>query len=390
MTPAARVAAAITVLDAIAAGRSAEQALAAWGRASRFAGSGDRAALRDLVFDALRCRASAAALGGSADGRGLMLGLAVQQGWDIGAIFTGAGHAPAVPSPDEAAQLAAPPALEDWQEMDLPAWLWPVWQADLGADAERAARALRHRAALFLRANLRRGDVDSAIAALDRDGVTAVPHPDCAGCLEVTANPRRVAAAAAYRDGLVEVQDAASQIAVASLDIAPGTRVLDYCAGGGGKALALADRFDCRVVAHDVAMVRMQDIAPRADRAGVAVAVVDTAALASQAPFDVVVVDAPCSGSGTWRRNPEAKWALTADGLADFAALQDRVLAEAARYLAPGGTLVYMTCSVLRAENDAVTDRFCAAGKANPGGAALRLLPDDRHDGFYCRTLLCD
>ena len=383
MTPAARVAAAIEVLDAILAGRSAEQALSNWARNSRFAGSKDRAALRDHVFDALRKRASAAALGGGLTGRGLMIGTLSQDGIDPASLFTGEGHAPEALTVEEVGLLASPPELSPPDADDLPAWLWPVWQSDLKENASDAAQALRDRAPLFLRVNQRRGTVDQAIAALGDDDITVSTHPTQHGCLRVDSNPRRVKLSTAYTDGLVEVQDASSQMAVAVMDVPDGAHVLDYCAGGGGKALALADQFDCAVTAHDVAEQRMADIGPRAERAGVQIETAATDALMGLGPFDVVVVDAPCSGSGTWRRNPESKWQFTEDKLFGFSTLQGEVLANAAKYLKPDGTLYYMTCSVLTAENDAVVDQFVANDPTWVKGATLHLHPGATNDGFY-------
>jgi len=390
LTPAARVAAAITVLDDILRGRSAEQALSAWARASRFAGSKDRAALRDLVFDALRRRASCAALGGGLHGRGLMIGLGQQQSWDMDAIFTGAGYAAPQMSEAEHQLQSSPPALSDPERHDLQDWQWDMLQQDLGQDAGPVADALRDRAPLFLRVNMRKSSVEAAVAALAEDQITAIPPPIVDTGLEVTSNERRVKTSRAYADGLVEIQDAASQIAVAGLDIRAGARVLDYCAGGGGKALAISDQYDCDVTAHDIDPGRMRDIGPRAARAGCQITAVESDALKGLPLFDVVVVDAPCSGSGTWRRNPEAKWALTKKKLFGFQDLQQNVLRQAAEYLRPGGRLVYMTCSIFNYENQDVTKHFCSVGGGVPVGPALQLYPSAQHDGFYCEPIRKD
>jgi 16S rRNA (cytosine967-C5)-methyltransferase len=189
--------------------------------------------------------------------------------------------------------------------------------------------------------------------------------------------------AAAYETGLVEIQDAASQIAVAALEIPDGATVLDYCAGGGGKALAITDRFNCQVSAYDIAEQRTKDIAPRAERAGVLIEVVTTEALNPDAGYDIVVVDAPCSGSGTWRRNPEAKWGFTQDNLNEFSALQSEVIVAASAFVRPAGVLYYMTCSVLSDENDQVVQRFVDDNAGWTVEPILRLLPSDASDGFF-------
>lgn len=384
MTPGARVAAAIAVLDQIADGTAAEQALTAWARGSRYAGSKDRAAVRDQVFDVLRAKRSL----GDGDGRSLMQRLAQREGWDIDALFSGEGHAPAELTQAERDALATPPTLSDAARCDVPEWLWPQWQASLGAAAEPAAVAQQGRAAVFLRVNAHKGSAAEAIAALATDGVGAVAHPTVAGCLQVTDNPRRVKVAAAYLHGLVEVQDASSQQAVAMVPVPDGGRVLDYCAGGGGKALAFADHVGVQVFAHDIAPARMRDLPERAARAGVTVTTLATDDLGAHAPFDVVFCDAPCSGSGTWRRAPDAKWRLTQDRLDALNAMQDDVLRSAAPLVGAGGVLAYASCSVLACEN---ADRVAAFVAAHPAWRIiqeLRLLPDDNGDGFYLALMV--
>lgn len=386
MTPAARIAAAITLLDAIAAGEPAERALTNWGRAHRFAGSGDRAALRDHVYDALRCRGSFAALGGAADGRGLMLGMCRAAGIDPATVFTGAGHAPAALTGAEAEALARPvPAAADLAASDWPDWLLPQLRADLGEDFDAVSEAMRARAPVFLRVNLAKASVAEAAQALAQEGIGTEPHPLAATALRVLSGARRIAASQAYLQGQVELQDVASQAVLGGLLLPEAARVLDYCAGGGGKALALAAAHPgARITAHDIDPGRMKDIPPRATRAGARIALAAPGKVSGV--FDLVLVDAPCSGSGTWRRTPEAKWRLTPARLAELTALQDQILARAAGHVAPGGQLLYMTCSLLSAENDARIAVF-----VQRGGFALaecrRYSPRDGGDGFFAARL---
>lgn len=360
MTPAARVQAAIEALDKILAGAAAEQVLTNWGRAARYAGSGDRAAVRDHVFTALRQRQSAAALGGGATGRGLMLGLLRAAGIDPAGVFTGAPYAPAALTAPEAALATQPVCLADLPEavaLDCPDWLLAPLRAALGEGCAPSLAAMRDRAPLFLRANTLWGSREDACALLAEDGVDALAHPLAPTALEVRGGETRLRASRAMAEGAVEVQDAASQALVEALPLQPGWRVLDYCAGGGGKTLALGARAPVSLVAHDANPARMRDLQPRARRAGLKVREMPTAALPASA-FDLVLVDAPCSGSGTWRRQPEAKWALTPQRLADLAALQGQILDTAMGHVGPGGVLAYATCSLLQAENEAVADAF--------------------------------
>lgn len=381
MTPAARIAAAIEVLDLWLYGEPAERALTNWARANRFAGSGDRAAIRDHVYDAIRCRRSFAALGGAATGRGLMLGGVRAAGADPEAVFTGEGHAP--PPLTEAESVAPAPPDDPLVALDCPDWLAPALRDSLGAGFAPVMAALRQRAAVHLRVNLARGTRAAAAARLEAEGIATRPHPLSPTALEVTGNARRVKTSGAYAEGLVELQDAASQAVVDALvPLAPGARVLDYCAGGGGKALALAAR-GADVVAHDADPRRMADLPARADRAGAAIACLATDDLAAAGPFDLVLVDAPCSGSGAWRRQPEAKWRLDAARLAELTALQARILDAAAGLVAPGGRLAYATCSLLAAENEAAATDFLARSSGWHLLGTRRLTPLDGGDGFF-------
>ncbi len=383
MTPSARISAAIAILDAILAGQPAEPALLGWSRASRFAGSGDRAAVRDLVFEALRRRDSLAARGGALSGRGLMLGLLRLRDEDPDLVFTGLGHAPAPLSPEEKAAGASPADAEALS--DLPGWIWPDWQASLGDDALRAAHLMRDRAPVWLRVNPRQATVAAVQDHLDRDGIATEVHPDLPPALRVTAGERRIAASSAYRDGWIELQDLSPQLACAALPLTPGARVLDYCAGGGGKSLALAAREEIEVTAYDAAPARMADLPERARRAGAKIAIASTGKLGRD--HDLVLIDVPCSGSGTWRRTPDAKWRLDREGLNRLQATQAQILREAAPLVRPGGHLAYMTCSLLDQEND---DRINDFLKRNPQFSAQmrrRWLTPEGSDGFYLSLL---
>lgn len=383
MTPAARLAAAIEVLDRVLTGVPAEQALTTWGRAHRFAGSGDRHALRDLVFAALRCRRSFAALGGGLTGRGLVLGLVRASGQDPDSLFTGQGHAPAVVQPDEVGRV---PVGEE--ALDVPDWLAPRLQGSLGGDYAAILQALQHRAPVFLRVNLARISRDKAVARLAQDGILAEAVSWVKTAIKVTENERKIQTSSTYLAGLVELQDAASQAVIAALDLAPGLRVLDYCAGGGGKALAMAAA-GAVVDAHDANPQRMAGLPDRAARAGVPVRIVADPAVTS--PYDLVLMDVPCSGSGSWRRDPPGKWALTPDSLAALVAVQARILDRCVPLVAPGGALAYATCSLLADENEAQIAGFLARHPGWTASFQTRFTPLQGGDGFFVAKLSqCD
>lgn len=383
MTPAARVAAAIEVLDAISQGLAAEQALTRWARQSRFAGSKDRAAVRDHVFDVLRIKQSAAALGGGATGRGLMIGLMRSQNIDLDTIFTGEGYAPAALSPDEqpAADHSAPPEAS-W---NLPNWLRPEFERSLADQALQTAQALQGRAPVTLRVNARKASRTEAAKSLAAEGIITRDNPRADHALTVTEGARRIRASRAFADGLVELQDAASQAVVEGLPAAQ--TCLDYCAGGGGKALALAAQPQRQVFAHDVDTTRMKDLPERADRAEVEIKALSSAGVTQQAPFDLVLCDAPCSGSGAWRRSPGGKWALTPDRLEELCHLQQDILAQAGTLVGPGGWLIYATCSVLRRENEDQVEAFLAANRGWEATLQRRFDVSPDGDGFFTAHL---
>lgn len=381
MTPGARIAAAIAVLDRILAGEPAEKALVNWARNSRFAGSGDRSAVRDHVFDALRRIRSASALGGgrwpeATSGRALMLGLIRAQGGDETALFNGQGHAPAAVTEEE-----APRRPEGLEALDCPDWLAPQLREALGARFEAVMDVMQSRAPVFLRVNLRLSDLEGARRILAAEEIETRPHPLAATALEVISGAKKIARSEAYLNGVVELQDVASQAVVAALDLKDGQRVLDFCAGGGGKSLAMAAMADLQIDAHDISFARMSDLPARAERARAEITLKETAALSGG--YDLVLADAPCSGSGAWRRQPEARWRLDAAGLARLTALQAEVLSAAAAQVAPGGQLAYATCSLLEVENGGQIAAFLDANPDYRLLRDLRLTPADGGDGFY-------
>lgn len=385
MTPAARIAAAIEILDQVIDGAPAERVLTTWARQNRYAGSGDRAAVRDHVYDALRRLHSSAAFGGAMTGRGVMLGLLRQQEVPVETLFTGIGHAPP-PLSDAEMQPSAPPGPD--QAVDCPSWLAPQLRSDLGDDFVPVMARMQCRAPVFLRVNIARTSLAKAQAALAAEGIETRPAPLSPTALEVLSNARRIQQGAAYVTGLVELQDAASQAISDAVPLAPGQRVLDLCAGGGGKTLALAARCPgARYFAHDIDPGRMSDLPARAQRAGAEVALLPPEALRDAAPFDVVLVDAPCSGSGAWRRAPQGKWLLTPERLTALGDIQAQVLAQAAGLVGATGIVVYMTCSLLAVENDAQVRQFVANF---PDWQTLRmktLTALDEGDGFFLAIL---
>lgn len=385
MTPAARVQTAIELLSPILEGAPAERVLTQWARRSRFAGSKDRAAIRDHVFDVLRRKNSAAHSGGGEAPRALMIGLLRLQDTDLSEIFTGAPYAP---EPLSGAEQGLGTAEE---QIDLPDWIVPEVRASLGAEFSNIEPLLKGRAPVILRVNLRKTTRTKAAASLASEGIETQNHPLAATALKVTEGARKIRNSAAYRMGLVELQDAASQAAIDRLaEVAPDGnlgRVLDYCAGGGGKLLAMAGRYSGEYFAHDANPARLRDLPDRCKRAGVKAKVISTEEATGSAPFDLVFCDVPCSGSGTWRRDPDGKWKLNRESLDEILDLQREILAISQHLVKDDGFLAYATCSLLEAENTAQIDRFLATHSDWSLRYQKRWTLLDDCDGFFSAVL---
>ncbi len=374
MTPAAHALAAIEVLAEIEERRRpAAQALKDWGASRRFAGSGDRARIASLVYDALRSRASIAWRMGAETPRALVLGaLAFTRGLDaeaIAASFAESRHAPGPPSQDERAAMAGA-TLEGAPlhvRGDYPEWLDGSFARAFGEERAEEGAALARRAPLDLRANALKGDRGKALAALAHLRPEPTPLSPWGLRVPLTDDGRGppVQAEPAHLTGLVEVQDEGSQLAALVAAAAPGEQVVDLCAGAGGKTLALAAGMENRgqLYAHDSDIRRLAPLHDRAARAGVRNLQIrsprgkENVLADLEGRADLVLVDAPCTGTGTWRRNPDAKWRLRPNALELRMREQDAALDDGARLARPGGRLVYVTCSLLAEENG---DRIAA------------------------------
>ena len=429
MTPGARIAAAIDILETMAAaGRAADDVAASYFRNHRYIGSKDRAQVSRHVYSVLRHRA---ALDWWVDRAGrsniaassrtrMMAALAIAAGEPAGEIvgsFDGGRFRPAALSPVEGRLVEAlagrslrHPAMPRAVANDFPDWLEPYLEAVYGDRLEEEMAGLNASAPVDLRVNLIKTDREGALRALAAENVRAEPTPWSPVGLRL-AERVPLSGLTAFKDGLIEVQDEGSQLAALLAGAKPGMRVVDFCAGAGGKTLALAASMKNRgkIVACDTADWRLDRSGQRLRRAGVSN--VERQALKSERDpwvkrhaksFDRVLVDAPCLGIGSWRRNPDAKWRATPNDLAELQIRQHDILASAARLVKPGGRLAYVTCSLLREENEAQAERFLAEtpdftllpvaqawdealGTPCPaGGDYLRLTPAQHGtDGFF-------
>ena len=436
MTPGARIEAAIDLIGRIDAEPvPAERVITPYMRARRYIGSKDRRAIGDLVYATLRARARIdwwLERAGQGDGVArprrvviAALGLVASMTADeIGALFDGGGYHPTPLDPEECALAGAvagqpldhaeqPPSVRG----ECPAWLMEEFTQAFGGGLDAELAALTRGAPLDLRVNTLKGGRDGAIAALAQEGIEAEPTPISPLGLRLD-GPLALYGGAAYEGGLVEVQDEGSQVVALLTDARSGMAVADLCAGAGGKTLALAACMENRgtLIALDIDQRRLDRAAKRLKRAGAGIVrrhllrKCDPWPARRAGTFDRVLVDAPCSGSGAWRRQPDQRWRLTRSTLAGYVAAQDEILAAAAPLVAGGGRLVYATCSLLPAENARRVEAFLAVRPdftllpaervwaETLGGASPAPLPFDgpflllstaRHgtDGFFAAVL---
>lgn len=389
MTPSARVQSAIEILDRIIdaakrKGAPADRIMAEWARTNRYAGSKDRRAIRDFVYGAIRASGPV-----PLSGRAAMLRLAQVQP-EITSLFDGSKYGPSEIGEGEEPAVGGPAA--PWLVKHL---------AKSGIDATEAA-ALLDRAPLDLRVNSLKAERESIALPVEGEPLLAPIAMRFPAGTPVEQWPE-------FRGGLVEVQDHGSQWACAAVNPSAGETIIDLCAGAGGKTLALAAMMQNQgtLIACDTDRGRLSRLAPRAEKAGASMVRTillnpgkELEMLADyHAGADAVLVDAPCSGTGTWRRNPEARWRLGKAELQRFAEVQSRLLDIATRLVKPGGRIIYVTCSLLDEEGAERIDMFLSANEGwsaeplnlpigRPHGQGTRLTPyHDGTDGFFIARL---
>ncbi len=426
MTPSGQLAGVIELLDAVAASprRPADATANEFFRDRRFMGSGDRRAVSDRAWAVLRSQRRLAwwvdRAGGHVAPR-MLAAASLLLGGDplpvLERLCSGGHYAPAPLNAAEHAVLEKlaghaldHPGQRPAIRLELPDWIVPRLKARFGHDLDAEMRATLGHAPLDLRTNLLKSTREDAQAALKVEGIDAEPTPLSPWGLRIQGR-RAVTTGAAFRDGLVEIQDEGSQLVAALTGAAPGLRVADWCAGAGGKTLALAMLMQNQgtLAACDISAPRLDGATRRLRRAGVhnaerhLVTPGDKWAKRRAASFDRVLVDAPCTGTGTWRRNPDARLRLAEADLTELLAKQATILDAAARLVKPGGRLIYATCSVLIDEDEDQTAAFLARtpafariplAEAWPFGSPPAAGPDlfltpHRHgtDGFYAAVL---
>jgi len=412
MTPAARLSAAIEILDALdTTSFPADRYVRDFFSARRYAGSKDRAAVAERVYAVLRRRASLSWRMGSSAPRALVIASLLEEGMGeegIAALFGSSSYAPPALTDEERAILArTPEPPPPHVAHEYPEFLEPELRRAFGENLSAEMDAMAGRAPVDLRVNRLRATRDAMLEGLRALEVACEATPFSPDGIRVasTEGLSKLRTTQFFQTGAIEFQDESSQIAALLCGAKPGMRVLDIAAGGGGKTLALAAIMnnEGEIRAWDENPSRLKQLSPRALRAG-------ATNIAVKAPeegevFDIVLVDAPCSGSGTWRRNPESKWRLTQEKLDGLHAAQDGLLDQALRFVAPGGRILYATCSLLPSENEDRVEAFSqrapikiadassfwpeGAGAAPPfDGAYFRASPRRTgSDGFFASVL---
>ena len=384
MTPSARYSAAIIILDRIMVGAPAERELTSWARSNRFAGSKDRAAIRDIVYDCIRNLRSYGYISGLEGARGVLIGRLLSRKEEISLIFNSQGYAPTSLSDDEKKIVYAQKAcMPNAVQMDIPDWIDKKFGSIYDYDL------LKSRAPIDIRVNLKKISIEAVISELQKDGIEAYRLDFVKSAIRVDGETRKIPQTKLYLDGFIELQDAGSQALVSELNCPERGTVLDYCAGGGGKTLALASIIpnDVSLSAYDKSEIRLKELKLRASRAGINVKFLDNDPVKKNQKYDLVIIDVPCTGSGSWRRSPDAKWKLTEDRLEDLIKIQSEILQNTSKLVATGGTLAYMTCSLFDCENQVQIKNFINKNHGWKIILSKKFPLSIRSDGFYLAIL---
>ncbi len=399
-----------------------DRVVSAYFRQRRYAGAKDRNAVTETFYAVMRRRAwlewrlANVGSAGLPDGRTLLIAQLADAGVgddEVRALFDGSPHAPSPLTLEEQAviqMLRRPPSGTPPPSVagNYPGWIHDMLVRRFGSGLPGEMAALNERAPLDVRVNTLKADRNEVLDRLRSTGVDAAPTPYSPIGLRIQGNPR-IEADPSFKEGFIEVQDEGSQIAAALVGARPGERVIDYCAGAGGKSLALAAVMANRgeVIACDTSPTRLRGLRPRAKRAGATS--IETLVLSeaeAPAPADRVLVDAPCSGTGTWRRQPAARWGLSQEIISYYSELQDTLLSKSSHLVRPGGSLVFVTCSILDEEGGDRIEAFLDSnrhfrsqdvaelwprfldGPPPAAGPFLKLSPSSTDtDGFFVAVL---
>ena len=389
--------AAISILDEFLDGQNLNIIFSNWTKNNRYAGSSDRESIRNIVFDILRVKKTFTSVlekeKQPINGRALVFLYSVFYELNLNEIFTGQKYGPVklTDFEKEFSNLSNENINECFGITDnIPDFLIAQFKRSLGRNYRNAMRLLERRAPISIRVNPLKSDVSSILECLSSEGMKGKKSKTVRYGINITGNPRRLAQIQAFKDGCFEVQDLHSQKTIEDLPVNEHTKVLDYCAGAGGKILSIACSLNGngKFYIHDIDKRKLKEADLRAKRAGVKFKRLDIENLQKYCcSFDSVIADVPCSGSGAWRRNPQQKWRITPESFNEILIRQTIILNEVKDLIKKNGYIFYITCSVLKIENEEVIYKFLSDNKH------FRLLNkkdvtiDNHGDGFFCAVL---
>ena len=358
-----------------------------WAIKHRFAGSSDRRKIKDIIFDIIRQKKSCEHVGGGFSGRNLLIGYLKLKGTELSSVFDNSKFGPKELTIKEQNINVDFSNLSNIYELDFPSWLIPILRRSLQSEFNNVVKALRNRSHVQLRVNLKKISRLNAIKKLKKNNIECEINKLCSTALNVLSGAQHILTSPCFENGFVELQDAGSQLVSELIEINYNDKVLDMCAGAGGKSLAIScgAEQDATYFAWDVNFDRMKDIDARSKRAGVKIEKVIK--LSSKSFYNKIIIDAPCSGSGSWRRDPEGKWRLDEDILENYVKTQKELILKGLKLLAPRGQILYITCSILDIENGKLIDDLISSVLSLRLVRSISLVPSSKSDGFYGAVL---
>ena len=377
----------IEILDTYLNEAKIDFVLRKWAIKHRFAGSSDRRKIKDIIFDIIRQKKSCEHVGGGFSGRNLLIGYLKLKGTELSSVFDNSKFGPEELTIKEQNINVDLSNLSNIYELDFPSWLIPILRRSLLNEFSNVVKALRNRSHIQLRVNLKKISRLNAMKKLQKNNIECEINELCSTALNVLNGAQHILTSQCFENGFVELQDAGSQLVSELIEINYNDKVLDMCAGAGGKSLSIScgAELDATYFAWDINFDRMKDIDARSKRAGVKIEKVIK--LSSKSFYNKIIIDAPCSGSGSWRRDPEGKWRLDEDILDNYVKTQRELILKGLKLLAPRGQILYITCSILDIENGKLIDDLISSVLSLRLVKSISLVPSSKSDGFYGAVL---
>jgi 16S rRNA (cytosine967-C5)-methyltransferase len=377
----------IEILDTYLNEAKIDFVLKKWAIKHRFAGSSDRRKIKDIIFDIIRQKKSCEHVGGGFSGRNLLIGYLKLKGTELSSVFDNSKFGPEELTIKEQNINVDFSNLSNIYELDFPSWLIPILRRSLLNEFSNVVKALRNRSHIQLRVNLKKISRLNAMKKLQKNNIECEINELCSTALNVLNGAQHILTSQCFENGFVELQDAGSQLVSELIEINYNDKVLDMCAGAGGKSLSIScgAELDATYFAWDINFDRMKDIDARSKRAGVKIEKVIK--LSSKSVYNKIIIDAPCSGSGSWRRDPEGKWRLDEDILDNYVKTQRELILKGLKLLAPRGQILYITCSILDIENGKLIDDLISSVLSLRLVKSISLVPSSKSDGFYGAVL---